>query len=73
MIHIAPSRGPEHRVPKDCWRFYRDGMQAMAYWTGLKCIEATTDWDSIHRAYMKQRRPRAFAKLPLHDVPSDTI
>ncbi len=25
---IAPSRGPEHRFPVDCWRFYPDGYRA---------------------------------------------
>ena len=27
---IAPSRGPEHRYPVDCWRFYPDGYRALA-------------------------------------------
>ncbi|RME15891.1 MAG: methyltransferase domain-containing protein [Alphaproteobacteria bacterium] len=52
MIHIAPSRGLEHRDPQDCWRFYRDGMTAMAKWAGLDCIEATTDWAPEHFAYI---------------------
>ena len=25
IILIAPSRGPQHRYPVDCWRFYPDG------------------------------------------------
>lgn len=52
MIHIAPSRGMEHRDPQDCWRFYRDGMEAMAKWAGLDPIEATTDWAPEHFDYI---------------------
>jgi SAM-dependent methyltransferase len=44
MVHIAPSRGPEHRAPQDCWRFYRDGMTALGRWSGFEVIEATTDF-----------------------------
>lgn len=44
MVHIVPSRGPEHRAPQDCWRFYRDGMTALARWSGFDVIEATTDF-----------------------------
>ncbi len=42
---IAPSSGPEHRYPVDCWRFYPDGMRAMADFAGLEVIEAVTFWD----------------------------
>ncbi|MBN2793026.1 methyltransferase domain-containing protein [Trichloromonas sp.] len=41
---IAPSRGPEHRYPVDCWRFYPDGYQALARYAGLEVVEAQTDW-----------------------------
>lgn len=44
---IAPSGGPEHRFPVDCWRFYRDGMAALAAWSGFEILEAfTTDTTS---------------------------
>ncbi len=42
---IAPSTGPEHRYPVDCWRFYPDGMHALAKWVGLEIIESWTLWD----------------------------
>jgi SAM-dependent methyltransferase len=41
---IAPSRGPEHRYPVDCWRFYPDGYRALAEYAGIECLEARTDW-----------------------------
>lgn len=42
---IAPSRGPEHRYPQDCWRFYPDGYRALAKYGNCKLIEVTTDWE----------------------------
>lgn len=41
---IAPSGGPEHRYPVDCWRFYPDGLAAMARFAKLEVIEASTRW-----------------------------
>lgn len=41
---IAPSRGPEHRYPVDCWRFYPDGYRALARYAGLELLEVNTDW-----------------------------
>ncbi len=42
---IAPSSGPEHRFPVDCWRFYPDGMAALARYVGLTCLEVYTSWE----------------------------
>lgn len=42
---IAPSRGPEHRYPQDCWRFYPDGYRALARYGQCELVEVTTDWD----------------------------
>lgn len=42
---IAPSRGPEHRCPVDCWRFYPDGYHALARYANLELIEVQTDWN----------------------------
>ena len=41
---LAPSRGPEHRYPVDCWRFYPDGFKALAKWAGVEILEVSTDW-----------------------------
>jgi SAM-dependent methyltransferase len=43
---IAPSRGPEHRHPVDCWRFYPDGFKALAAYARLEPVEIHTDWDA---------------------------
>ena len=42
---IAPSSGFEHRYPVDCWRFYPDGMRALARHAGLEVLEAYAEWD----------------------------
>jgi SAM-dependent methyltransferase len=42
---VAPSRGPEHRYPQDCWRFYPDGYRALASFGGLELVSAHTDWE----------------------------
>jgi hypothetical protein len=36
---IAPSGGPEHRYPVDCWRFYPDGFTALAHFASLEVLE----------------------------------
>jgi SAM-dependent methyltransferase len=43
-IITAPGSGPEHRYPKDCWRYYPDGMRALAKWADLTCLHASTPW-----------------------------
>lgn len=42
---IAPSAGPEHRYPVDCWRFYPDGLDALVQYAGLDPVEIETFWD----------------------------
>lgn len=42
---IVPSAGPEHRYPVDCWRFYPDGMRALAGFGRLAVEEIFTQWD----------------------------
>ena len=39
---IAPSSGFPHRYPVDCWRFYEDGMKAMARFAALDVLDVTT-------------------------------
>ncbi|HPC84218.1 MAG TPA: methyltransferase domain-containing protein [Thermoanaerobaculaceae bacterium] len=36
---VAPSRGPEHRYPRDCYRFLPDGLRALGRWAGLAAVE----------------------------------
>ncbi len=45
LFLVVPSSGPEHRFPIDCWRFYPDGLVALAHWADLDVVEATTHWE----------------------------
>lgn len=63
---IAPSSGPEHRYPQDCWRFYPDGMQALAQFAQLDVLHVSTQWqadgytdcsDSWHDTLLICRKP----------------
>ena len=40
---IAPNGFREHRYPVDCWRFFSDGMVAIARWANLKVLYAHTN------------------------------
>ncbi len=42
---VAPSAGPEHRYPTDCWRFYPDGFRALARYANLEILEVSTEWE----------------------------
>ena len=44
---VAPSSGPEHKYPIDCYRFYPDGMRALCKQANLNCLKTfTTNTDS---------------------------
>ncbi len=55
---IAPSAGPEHKYPVDCWRFFPDGFSALARFARFK-VEAlihrpqANDQASSHRDMWK--------------------
>jgi SAM-dependent methyltransferase len=44
LMLIAPSGGYEHRFPLDCWRYYTDGMRALATHLRFEVVDAYTDW-----------------------------
>ena len=54
---IAPSTGPVHRYPVDCYRFYPDSYQALAEWCGLRLVQSWTDergpWCDIVGVFQK--------------------
>ncbi|WP_322877281.1 class I SAM-dependent methyltransferase [Pseudocalidococcus azoricus] len=68
---IAPSTGYEHRYPLDCWRFYPDGMIALANFAQLEVLEAFTQWENEnyndgsnvwHDSVLIARKPLTFDK-----------
>lgn len=63
---IAPTSGPEHRYPVDCWRIYPDGFRALAKFADLEVLNVEADWngpvfdDNSHiwnDAHLLARRP----------------
>lgn len=44
---LAPSTGYEHRYPVDCWRFYPDGLKAMAKFADMEVLHAQTQWEDL--------------------------
>ncbi len=54
---IAPNTSGEHKMPLDCYRFFSDGLAALAKWagfsiidvtvSGIPCREVSPDWDSF--------------------------
>jgi hypothetical protein len=75
---IAPSGGYEHRYPVDCWRFYTDGMRALARYARLECVDAYTEWDRPgsepwHDSVLVVRKPqrtpaKAFAVRAMQEL-----
>ena len=43
LVLIAPSAGPVHRFPLDCYRFHPDGFKALAKHAGCKLLEVWED------------------------------
>lgn len=70
---VVPSSGPEHRYPVDCWRFYPDGLVALAHWADLNVISAETHWadegwgeegDQWHDSVLVASKPRQKPSIP---------
>ncbi len=60
IVLIAPSTGPEHRYPQDCYRFYPDAYRALAKRAGLDLIEVRwEDWGPWRDIVGVFRRPGA--------------
>jgi len=49
---IAPSAGPMHNFPLDCYRYYPDGMVALANTAHLDILEVYTNWDYEEYPYL---------------------
>lgn len=56
----APSRGNVHAFPYDCWRYYPDGMRALAAFAHVELVEVHTDFPPLvngRHAYEQIERP----------------
>jgi SAM-dependent methyltransferase len=45
---LAPAGGYEHKFPVDCWRFYPDGLSAMATFADMEVLHVSTQWESLN-------------------------
>jgi SAM-dependent methyltransferase len=80
VFMIAPSAGPIHRYPVDCYRFYPDAYRALAKYAGCHLIDVWLDergpWRDLVGVFAKQAVPRpsvvvrsAHAVAPVHIPP----
>lgn len=79
---IAPSAGPIHRYPVDCYRFYPDAYQALAKYAGCHLIETWLDergpWrdlvgvfsknPNVQASTVEERKSISSAKTALVDI-----
>ena len=66
----APSAGPVHRFPRDCWRYYPDGLPALAAYAGLRVVEH--HWDDGYAYPENALWGEAFVVLQRRSEPGDT-
>jgi SAM-dependent methyltransferase len=60
FLMSVPSRGRPHTAV-DCWRYYPDGVRAMAAFAHLEVLRATTDFPPVRGA-----RDQRYARAPEH-------
>lgn len=75
LVLIAPSGGPIHQYPVDCYRFYPDGYRALAKYAGCEVVDLWHDergpWRDLVGVFSWQ--PISFAPAPaVLPVPSST-
>jgi SAM-dependent methyltransferase len=50
VLMIAPSAGPVHRYPEDCFRYFPDGLPALASAAGLRIVESHVQQRLVYRS-----------------------
>jgi SAM-dependent methyltransferase len=66
---IAPSGGPIHRYPVDCYRFYPDAFAALAKLTSSACSASRSARGASGRAWSSAPATRARARRPPRSLP----
>jgi SAM-dependent methyltransferase len=69
---VAPGSGPLHRYPVDCWRFYDDGLPALARWGDLVVLEARVQWRPVFARGNQWRDAAAVLQRPIRTAPDET-
>lgn len=66
LFLIAPSAGPIHRYPVDCYRFYPDAYRALAKYAGCHLVDVWRDtrgpWQDLVGVFQRQVALRDEAK-----------
>ncbi len=70
-IVIAPGSGPLHRYPQDCWRFYDDGLPALAKWGGLSVVESRVQWSPVYPKGSQWRDAAIVLQRPVRSQPEE--
>lgn len=75
-VITAPNSMGEHKYPTDCYRYFSDGLAALAKWAGLKVlhvsvagipdIDVPKEWDHVaNDAYLvAQKEPAVSGQIP---------
>lgn len=72
-VIAAPSAGAVHRYPLDCWRFYPDGLPALAKFAGLEVVECHTDRRYAYPECAQWGDVYAILRRPLRDTSEDRM
>lgn len=61
LFLIAPSSGPEHRYPVDCYRFYPDSYRALARYANCRLVDIWLDergpWKDLVGVFQRHSLP----------------
>lgn len=74
---IAPSAGPEHRYPVDCYRFYPDAFRALARYANCAVVDIWRDdrgpWQDLVGVFSRhgQPQPAGPINIPSRIAPTD--
>ena len=75
LFLIAPSSGPIHRYPVDCYRFYPDAYRALAKYAGCHLIDVWHDirgpWNDLTGVFSKRKyKKRLPQSMVAHELAS---
>lgn len=72
---LVTSNGPEHRYPLDCYRYFPDGLKALAESAGIKCIESylSAPPHRFIRQFYEMLRNKIISGFPIDSIWIDTV
>jgi len=77
ILLIAPSAGPIHRYPVDCYRFYPDAYRALAKYAGLNLVRVFHDdrgpWRDLVGVFSKTMGEDTGLELAWHPVDGQEV